>query len=159
MRAWIIAAATAATLVIAPAASADATTPPTLRAPGDGSGMVRPDIASLSVTVTRSADRPPEAGSKQRGPVCGPGSERTGAALHHSGDQDRGPIMLAAGIPEKQAHPHTLRDTFGRLYMAAPRAGRRSRIAIGTSSVRFALDVGRRSRRRRGRGLLCYGCL
>jgi site-specific recombinase XerD len=32
------------------------------------------------------------------------------------------PIMLAAGVPEHQAHPHTLRHTFGRLYMAAPRA-------------------------------------
>jgi site-specific recombinase XerD len=32
------------------------------------------------------------------------------------------PIMLEAGVPEHQAHPHTLRHTFGRLYMAAPRA-------------------------------------
>ena len=32
------------------------------------------------------------------------------------------PIMLAAGVPEHQAHPHTLRHTFGRLYMAAPNA-------------------------------------
>ena len=32
------------------------------------------------------------------------------------------PIMLAAGVPPAQAHPHTLRHTFGRLYMAAPRA-------------------------------------
>jgi integrase/recombinase XerD len=32
------------------------------------------------------------------------------------------PIMLAAGISETQAHPHTLRHTFGRLYMAAPGA-------------------------------------
>ena len=32
------------------------------------------------------------------------------------------PIMLEAGVPENQAHPHTLRHTFGRLYMAAPRA-------------------------------------
>jgi site-specific recombinase XerD len=32
------------------------------------------------------------------------------------------PIMLAAGIPPVQAHPHTLRHTFGRLYMAAPGA-------------------------------------
>jgi hypothetical protein len=30
------------------------------------------------------------------------------------------PIMLAAGILPQQAHPHTLRHTFGRLYMAAP---------------------------------------
>jgi integrase len=30
--------------------------------------------------------------------------------------------MLAASIPETQAHPHTLRHTFGRLYMAAPGA-------------------------------------
>ena len=29
---------------------------------------------------------------------------------------------LEAGVPEDQAHPHTLRHTFGRLYMAAPRA-------------------------------------
>jgi Phage integrase family len=42
------------------------------------------------------------------------------AAVDHRGDQDRAPIMLAAGIPETQAHPHTLRHTFGRLYMAAP---------------------------------------
>jgi site-specific recombinase XerD len=32
------------------------------------------------------------------------------------------PIMLQAGVPLEQAHPHTLRHTFGRLYMAAPRA-------------------------------------
>ena len=32
------------------------------------------------------------------------------------------PILLAAGIPLEQAHPHTLRHTFGRLYMAAPQA-------------------------------------
>ncbi len=32
------------------------------------------------------------------------------------------PIMLAAGVPEHQAHPHTLRHTFGRLYMTAPGA-------------------------------------
>lgn len=32
------------------------------------------------------------------------------------------PIMLAAGVPHDHAHPHTLRHTFGRLYMAAPRA-------------------------------------
>ena len=32
------------------------------------------------------------------------------------------PIMLEAGVPESQAHPHTLRHTFGRLYMAAPKA-------------------------------------
>ena len=27
--------------------------------------------------------------------------------------------MLAAGVTAEQAHPHTLRHTFGRLYMAA----------------------------------------
>jgi site-specific recombinase XerD len=32
------------------------------------------------------------------------------------------PVMLAAGVPAGQAHPHTLRHTFGRLYMAAPGA-------------------------------------
>jgi len=32
------------------------------------------------------------------------------------------PILLAAGVPADQAHPHTLRHTFGRLYMASPRA-------------------------------------
>ena len=32
------------------------------------------------------------------------------------------PIMLAAGVPADQAHPHTLRHTFGRQYMAAPGA-------------------------------------
>lgn len=32
------------------------------------------------------------------------------------------PILLAAGVAEHQAHPHTLRHTFGRLYMATPRA-------------------------------------
>ena len=32
------------------------------------------------------------------------------------------PILLAAGVPVDQAHPHTLRHTFGRLYMASPRA-------------------------------------
>ena len=32
------------------------------------------------------------------------------------------PIMTAAGVPPEAAHPHTLRHTFGRLYMSAPRA-------------------------------------
>jgi site-specific recombinase XerD len=32
------------------------------------------------------------------------------------------PIMLAAGVGAEQAHPHTLRHTFGRQYMAAPGA-------------------------------------
>ena len=32
------------------------------------------------------------------------------------------PVMLAAGVAPAQAHPHTLRHTFGRLYMAAPGA-------------------------------------
>ena len=32
------------------------------------------------------------------------------------------PLLVAAGVPVAQAHPHTLRHTFGRLYMAAPRA-------------------------------------
>lgn len=32
------------------------------------------------------------------------------------------PVMLAAGVPLEHAHPHTLRHTFGRLYMAAPLA-------------------------------------
>ena len=32
------------------------------------------------------------------------------------------PIMLAADVAPAQAHPHTLRHTFGRLYMAAPGA-------------------------------------
>ena len=29
------------------------------------------------------------------------------------------PIMVAAGVPPAQCHPHTLRHTFGRLYMSA----------------------------------------
>jgi hypothetical protein len=32
------------------------------------------------------------------------------------------PIMLAADVPVGQAHPHALRRTFGRLYMAASKA-------------------------------------
>jgi Sigma-70, region 4/Phage integrase family len=32
------------------------------------------------------------------------------------------PIMLQAGVGEDRAHSHTLRHTFGRLYMAAPGA-------------------------------------
>lgn len=32
------------------------------------------------------------------------------------------PVMLAAGVPVERAHPHTLRHTFGRLCIAAPRA-------------------------------------
>jgi integrase len=31
-------------------------------------------------------------------------------------------ICSAAEVPAPQAHPHTLRHTFGRLYMAAPNA-------------------------------------
>jgi site-specific recombinase XerD len=30
-----------------------------------------------------------------------------------------GPVMVAAGVPVAHAHPHTLRHTFGRLYMSA----------------------------------------
>jgi uncharacterized protein YggE len=45
------------TLIFASAAVADATSPSTLRVDGSGSVMVRPDVASLSVSVARSAAR------------------------------------------------------------------------------------------------------
>jgi uncharacterized protein YggE len=47
----------ALTLIFASAAVADATSPSTLRVDGSGSVMVRPDVASLSVSVARSAAR------------------------------------------------------------------------------------------------------
>ncbi len=51
-----IAAAVAATLLLfAPAALADATTPATISVDGSGSVMVTPDVASLSLSVARSA--------------------------------------------------------------------------------------------------------
>lgn len=55
MRVRISAAVATAALICVPAASADATTPSTLRAEGDGSVMVTPDVASLSLTVSRSS--------------------------------------------------------------------------------------------------------
>ncbi|MDQ6807269.1 MAG: SIMPL domain-containing protein [Actinomycetota bacterium] len=55
MRVPIAAAVAALSLIFAPAALADATTPSTLSVDGSGSVMVTPDAASLSVSVTRSA--------------------------------------------------------------------------------------------------------
>lgn len=51
----IAAAAATMLLIFAPAALADASTPSTLTVDGSGSVMVTPDVASLSVSVTRSA--------------------------------------------------------------------------------------------------------
>jgi uncharacterized protein len=55
MRVLIAAAVAAVSLILAPAALADATTPSTLSVEGSGSVMVVPDVASLSVSVARSA--------------------------------------------------------------------------------------------------------
>ena len=57
MRVRIAAGVTAILLSFAPAALANATTPSTLSVDGSGSVMVTPDVASLSVSVTRSATR------------------------------------------------------------------------------------------------------
>ena len=51
----IAAAVVALSLIFAPAALADATTPSTLSVNGSGSVMVTPDVASLSLSVARSA--------------------------------------------------------------------------------------------------------
>jgi hypothetical protein len=50
-----VAAVAAVSLILAPAALADATTPSTLSVDGSGSVMVTPDVASLSLIVIRSA--------------------------------------------------------------------------------------------------------
>lgn len=55
MLARMTAAVAAAALASAPAASADTTGSSTLRAEGDGSVMVTPDLASLSLSVSRSS--------------------------------------------------------------------------------------------------------
>jgi uncharacterized protein YggE len=53
----IAAVAAVLSLIFASAAVADATSPSTLSVEGSGSVMVRPDVASLSVSVARSATR------------------------------------------------------------------------------------------------------
>jgi integrase len=58
------------------------------------------------------------------------------------------PIMLAADVPVEQAHPHALRHTFGRLYLAAPNAelSRLQRImghASPETTSRWPPDCGR----------------
>jgi len=55
MRVRIAAAAAVMSLVFVPTAAADATTASTLSVDGSGEVMVTPDIASLSLSVTRSA--------------------------------------------------------------------------------------------------------
>jgi integrase len=64
------------------------------------------------------------------------------------------PIMLGAGVPAAQAHPYTLRHTFGRLYMAAPKAERsRLQRIMGHASpetTRRADHAGSLSRAARG---------
>ncbi len=55
MHARIAAAVAAASLLLAPAALADATAPATLSVQGTGAVWVTPDIASLSLSVARSA--------------------------------------------------------------------------------------------------------
>jgi uncharacterized protein YggE len=57
----IAAAVAAISLILAPAALADSSTPTTLSVNGTGSVMVTPDVASLSVTVARTAAKSAEA--------------------------------------------------------------------------------------------------
>jgi hypothetical protein len=61
MPARTAAAVVALSLILAPAAAADTSTPSTLHVVGSGSVMVTPDVASLSVSVTRSAAKSPAA--------------------------------------------------------------------------------------------------
>ena len=53
----IVAVVAVLSLIFASAAAADATSPSTLSVDGSGSVMVTPDVASLSVSVARSAAR------------------------------------------------------------------------------------------------------
>ena len=53
----IVAVVAVLSLIFASAAAADATSPSTLKVDGSGSVMVTPDVASLSVSVARSAAR------------------------------------------------------------------------------------------------------
>jgi uncharacterized protein len=55
VRVAFVAAVAAVSLILTPAALADTTTPSTLSVEGSGSVMVVPDVASLEVSVTRSA--------------------------------------------------------------------------------------------------------
>jgi uncharacterized protein len=57
MRVRIVAVVAVLSLVFASAAVADASSPSTLKVDGSGSVMVTPDVASLSVSVSRSAPR------------------------------------------------------------------------------------------------------
>jgi uncharacterized protein YggE len=57
MRVRIVIVVAVLSLTFASAAGADATSPSTLRVDGSGSVMVTPDVASLSVSVARSAPR------------------------------------------------------------------------------------------------------
>jgi uncharacterized protein YggE len=61
MRVRIAAVAAALLLLPAPAALADTASPPTLTVDGSGSVMVRPDLASVSLSVSRSATRSADA--------------------------------------------------------------------------------------------------
>src|ERR1700753_3534668 len=62
-----------APLAFAPAAIADTTTPGTLSVSGQGSVMIKPDTANLSLSVTRFA--------KQAGPALSAANRRTDAIV------------------------------------------------------------------------------
>jgi uncharacterized protein len=103
----IAAAVVVMSLVLAPVAIADNATPSTLSVDGSGSVMVTPDVASLSVSVARSAPRSAAALSAA--------NRRVGAIVA---------AVRAAGVPKAGIQTNSI-DVSGQTVRVGPRRHRR----------------------------------
>jgi hypothetical protein len=85
-------------LGLAPAASADASTPDTLTVDGQGSVMITPDVASLSVSVTRFAS--------MSAPALSAANRRVDAIVH---------AVRGLGVPASGIQTESVNTTCGKI--------------------------------------------
>jgi uncharacterized protein len=114
----IAVAAAAMSLVLAPAALADATTPSTLSVEGQGSVMVIPDVASLTASVTRSATT----------------SRAALSAANRRVDAIVGAVR-AAGVPASGIQTNSIDVSRGTIKVGPPGARHRVRRYIANESL------------------------
>lgn len=98
MRVQTAAVVALASLSFAPAAFADASAPGTLTVVGQGSVMITPDVASLSLSVTRSAPR--------SAPALSAANRRVDAIIH---------AVRALGVPASGIQTETVNTSCGRV--------------------------------------------
>ena len=105
-------------LISASPATADATSPPTLSVDGSGSVMVKPDVASLSVSVARSAARSAVALSAA--------NLRVGAIVA---------AIRAAGVPKAGIQTNSIDVSRGTARVGPPKHQHRVRRYTATESL------------------------